>query len=84
MYRPHQARETLVLMMEEQIKEAKNDIEACERTTGAIKGLLSELETEGKQTTNDKPTLTRENATRDSRDEKEVKELWEMIHGNIE
>lgn len=45
-YRPHQARETLIRMMEEQVEARKQEIEGVDAMREKVRGLLGDLETE--------------------------------------
>ncbi|KAJ5666635.1 hypothetical protein N7462_011044 [Penicillium macrosclerotiorum] len=49
LYRPHQARESLIVMMEEQLERTKNEIQQMDKVKVDIEDLLSRLETEGRQ-----------------------------------
>lgn len=80
MYRPHQARETLILMMEEQIRGAEKEINECDRISTTIKDLLEELEKTGNADQVSKPKLGIEDASRDFKKETEVRDLWATIH----
>ncbi|KAI5284632.1 Mediator of RNA polymerase II transcription subunit 7 [Ascosphaera aggregata] len=48
MYRPHQARETFILMLEEQIRKSREEIEEMKRVEGNVEGVLRRLEEEGR------------------------------------
>jgi mediator of RNA polymerase II transcription subunit 7 len=47
MYRPHQARETLILRMEREIEEGRREIREMRGVMGKVDGVLRELEEEG-------------------------------------
>lgn len=49
LYRPHQARESLILMMEEQLDRSKEEIKQMDKVKADIESVLGQLETEGKQ-----------------------------------
>jgi mediator of RNA polymerase II transcription subunit 7 len=42
-YRPHQARESLIMMMEDQLERSKNEIEGIERMKMKVDGILKGL-----------------------------------------
>ena len=42
-YRPHQARETLILMMEDQVMKIKGETEAVRESVGRARGVVEEL-----------------------------------------
>ncbi|KAL8840755.1 MAG: hypothetical protein Q9170_001193 [Blastenia crenularia] len=43
-YRPHQARETLIHMMEEQVERCKSETKACKEACARVRGVLEEVE----------------------------------------
>ena len=47
LYRPHQARESLILMMEEQLDRTRQEIEEINRTKERVENLLQQLRIEG-------------------------------------
>lgn len=46
-YRPHQARETLILMMEEQVERVKGEVRGCEESVGRAKACVETLAGDG-------------------------------------
>ena len=89
LYRPHQARESLILMMEEQLQKAKDEIQEMDRVKGKVENFLKELEAEGREAVAGKPTTgAAEKATENSDGpgelktrESEVKMVWELLDG---
>lgn len=47
LYRPHQARESLILLMEEQLNRTKEEIQQMDKTKADIEGFLGQLRSEG-------------------------------------
>lgn len=47
LYRPHQARESLILLMEEQLNRTKDEIQQMDNTKAEIEGFLEQLRSEG-------------------------------------
>ncbi|KAJ5281748.1 hypothetical protein N7478_007120 [Penicillium angulare] len=47
LYRPHQARESLIMMMEEQLQRTKDEIKQMDKMKTDIEAALEELQTEG-------------------------------------
>ncbi|EEP76466.1 conserved hypothetical protein [Uncinocarpus reesii 1704] len=47
-YRPHQSRESLITMMEEQLEKAKEEIQEMDQMKACVERYLKELETEGR------------------------------------
>ncbi|EPS28323.1 hypothetical protein PDE_03269 [Penicillium oxalicum 114-2] len=48
LYRPHQARESLIMMMEEQLRRTKEEITKMDQVKMEIESLMDQLEAEGK------------------------------------
>lgn len=51
LYRPHQARESLIMMMEEQLARSREEIKQMDKIKADIENALDQLEAEGKQIT---------------------------------
>lgn len=49
LYRPHQARESLILMMEQQLQRSREEIQQMDKVRLEIESLLDQLQTEGGQ-----------------------------------
>ncbi|KAF7714471.1 Mediator of RNA polymerase II transcription subunit 7 [Penicillium ucsense] len=49
LYRPHQARESLIMMMEEQLKRTREEITKMDEVKSDIENLMNQLEAEGQQ-----------------------------------
>ncbi|KAJ5912213.1 Mediator of RNA polymerase II transcription subunit 7 [Penicillium subrubescens] len=47
LYRPHQARESLIMMMEEQLKRTREEIKQMDKVKADIESLMEQLEAEG-------------------------------------
>lgn len=47
LYRPHQARESLIMMMEDQLKRTREEIQQMDKVKSDIEGVLDQLRTEG-------------------------------------
>ncbi|KAK2809492.1 hypothetical protein FQN50_003760 [Emmonsiellopsis sp. PD_5] len=47
LYRPHQARESLIMMMEEQLERTREEIREMDRVKEKVQGFLEQLEAEG-------------------------------------
>jgi mediator of RNA polymerase II transcription subunit 7 len=48
LYRPHQARESLIMMMEEQLNHSRQEIERMDKVKAEIEGVLEQLQAEGR------------------------------------
>ena len=80
LYRPHQARESLIMMMEEQLDQTKEEIRDMDRVKGDIEGALEQLRAEGidadaalQSMENDKGTASTEQST------KENSLVWDLM-----
>ena len=49
LYRPHQARESLIMMMEEQLKRTKEEIQQMDKVKSEVEHVLDSLQTDGNQ-----------------------------------
>lgn len=47
LYRPHQARESLIMMMEEQLERTREEIQQMDKTKADIQSFLEQLGSEG-------------------------------------
>lgn len=47
LYRPHQARESLIMMMEEQLERSREEIKEMDKVKLEIEGMLDQLHAEG-------------------------------------
>ena len=47
LYRPHQARESLILLMEEQLNQTKAEIQQMDKTKAEIEAFLEQLQSQG-------------------------------------
>ena len=81
MYRPHQARETLIMMMEEQLEEGRKEMEECERVRGKVEESLKMMEGLG---LNAEGSGVRgvNGAVKDAKakEMEDTQSLWQMIH----
>lgn len=73
LYRPHQARESLIMMMEEQLDRTREEIRDMDKVKGDIEGALEQLKAEGidadaalQSMDNDKATASTEQSTENS------------------
>lgn len=84
-YRPHQARETLILMMEEQVKKIKGETEAVSESVGrareVVEGLGKGVDGEGKETRIGERESEREKRRRIG--EKKDKMVWEVLEREV-
>ena len=52
LYRPHQARESLILMMEKQLQKSREEIQQMDEMKGRVEEFLVKLRSEGHSTEN--------------------------------
>lgn len=86
LYRPHQARESLILMMEEQLSRTREEIQQMDKLKEEITGALEQLKKDGvdvdaapiEAPDNDtkKPNVSEEKAIEDTR------LVWELLDEN--
>lgn len=83
LYRPHQARESLVLMMEEQLDRTREEIEKIDRTKELIENLLKRLRTDGVDAASALPSrLMDSKSVGDLEDMalKEARQVWDLLN----
>lgn len=49
LYRPHQARESLIMMMEEQLNHSREEIKQMDKVKADIENVLEQLQAEGRR-----------------------------------
>jgi mediator of RNA polymerase II transcription subunit 7 len=81
MYRPHQARESLIAMMEAMVEDGRREMEKCERMKARIEEILEGLEERGKEMSGDEGEKeTGISSTAKGSDQGEnARQLWRMI-----
>lgn len=85
-YRPHQARETLIHMMEEQVERCKAETRACKDACERVRGVLEQTE-EGKGLI--QPVLGAEEKSQSKVEKdreskmKAEKRIWEVIEQEV-
>jgi mediator of RNA polymerase II transcription subunit 7 len=80
MYRPHQARETLIMMMEEQLEEGRREIEECERVKEKVEQSLMEIEELGKNIQTERRGINGVGGDSNAKESEEAQKLWQMIY----
>ena len=80
MYRPHQARETLIMMMEEQLEEGRREIEECERVKEKVEQSLMEIEELGKNIRTERRGINGVGGDSNVKESEEAQQLWQMIY----
>lgn len=80
LYRPHQARESLIMMMEEQLNHSREEIKQMDKVKADVESLLEQLQAEGRQAVpsaseedNDQAKILKEKADEHSR------LVWELL-----
>ncbi|BCS04671.1 mediator complex subunit MED7 [Aspergillus luchuensis] len=87
LYRPHQARESLIMMMEEQLSRTKGEIQQMDKLKAEITGVLERLEADG-IAAQSHPQQTDEDSKKDSETSQKTIEdaqlIWDLLDGKIE
>jgi mediator of RNA polymerase II transcription subunit 7 len=78
MYRPHQARETLIMMMEEQLEEGRREMEECERVKAKVEESLKTMEGLGLNAECSSVNGVAKDAK--AKETEDTQRLWQMIH----
>jgi mediator of RNA polymerase II transcription subunit 7 len=82
LYRPHQARESLILMMEEQLDRTREEIREMDRAKDRIEQLLQQVRSDGMDALAESQSATAE-ATKSAEFDKTVEEarqLWALLN----
>lgn len=80
LYRPHQARESLIMMMEEQLKRTKEEIKQMDKVKADIESLMEQLEAEGEgANAAERPEGTTESKVAAKRSVEDAQLLWDLL-----
>jgi mediator of RNA polymerase II transcription subunit 7 len=83
LYRPHQARESLILMMEEQLENARSEIQEMDGIKNRVEKLLDQLAVEGREVeASVQPRSTKGGDNGSELDQKtieEARQLWTLL-----
>lgn len=87
LYRPHQSRESLIAMMEEQLEKAREEIQEMDEMKARVETYLRELEAEGRNVsqgeeavgTVESNLLETETKPSEDQDEEIQEELWKLL-----
>ncbi|KAL8944067.1 MAG: hypothetical protein Q9211_000732, partial [Gyalolechia sp. 1 TL-2023] len=86
-YRPHQARETLIYMMEEQVERCKMETKACEEASQRVRRVLEEVEKGERLDQLDAGTAGLEKQSKSGNEEslrmKSESRVWEVIEQEV-
>lgn len=77
MYRPHQARENLIAMMEEQIVAGRGELEECDRLKGKVGEMMTQIKKGGGGMIEEEKRV--DPSKRVDREELKSQQLWEKI-----
>jgi mediator of RNA polymerase II transcription subunit 7 len=80
MYRPHQARETLIMMMEEQLDQGKKEMEECERVRKKVDESLREMEGFGRDSETEGNGVNGVGGEAKTKEVEDRQRLWQTIH----
>lgn len=87
LYRPHQARESLILMMEEQLETTRNQIQEMDDVKNRVETLLEQLTVEGLDAQKSMPSDSNDETKDlqfDSKTVEEARQLWELLKAEEE
>ncbi|OKL60873.1 Mediator of RNA polymerase II transcription subunit 7 [Talaromyces atroroseus] len=82
LYRPHQARESLILMMEEQLESTRNQIQEMDDVKNRVERLLEQLTAEGldaQQSISLESSDEAKSVEFDSKTVEEARQLWDLL-----
>ncbi|KAL4921498.1 mediator of RNA polymerase II transcription subunit 7 [Aspergillus aurantiobrunneus] len=86
LYRPHQARESLILMMEEQLSRTKDEIQQMDKLKEELRGVLDQLAAEGADVGSTIRPVVEDNkgAKPEGRVPEDSQLLWDLIDGKLD
>jgi mediator of RNA polymerase II transcription subunit 7 len=82
LYRPHQARESLILMMEEQLESTRNQIQEMDDVKNRVERLLEQLTAEGLDAQQSSSLESKDevnNVQFDRKTIEEARQLWDLL-----
>ncbi|KAL2001285.1 hypothetical protein VTN02DRAFT_1952 [Thermoascus thermophilus] len=85
LYRPHQARESLIMMMEEQLDRTREEIRQMDQVKEKVENILEQLRLEGLEADTATDSAKKETEKRTGPDEKTVEEarqIWDLLHAD--
>ncbi|KAJ5925012.1 Mediator complex subunit Med7 [Penicillium verhagenii] len=78
LYRPHQARESLIMMMEEQLERTKQEIKHMDKVKTDIEGALAEIQAEGSRISSTEESADLSNLE-SSRKAEDSRMIWDLL-----
>lgn len=84
-YRPHQARETLILMMEEQLQRSRAETEGIRQMKEKVEGILQDMAKDIDQAINSHGLIDQEEVGRGGKDAalREQRRVWETLRSEL-
>jgi mediator of RNA polymerase II transcription subunit 7 len=81
MYRPHQARESLIAMVEGMVEDGRREMEKCERMKERVEEVLEGLEKRGRETSGNEYEENAESAStpKEPHQDEYARRLWSMM-----
>ncbi|CAG8283232.1 unnamed protein product [Penicillium olsonii] len=80
LYRPHQARESLIMMMEEQLKHSREEIKQMDKVKADIEGVLEQLQAESRSmATNESGDTNDQTNTSKVKADAHSQLIWELL-----
>lgn len=83
LYRPHQARESLIMMMEEQLARSREEIKQMDKVKADIEGVLERLQTEGSHTATAQPSNASQLKEQDRKADSDSRLIWDLLDQEI-
>ncbi|RAH43650.1 mediator complex subunit MED7 [Aspergillus brunneoviolaceus CBS 621.78] len=85
LYRPHQARESLIMMMEEQLNRTKQEVEEMDKLKAEITGVLERLEADGQaaQASAQADKDSKQSLATDEQAVEDAKLVWDLLDEKI-
>lgn len=84
LYRPHQARESLIMMMEEQLQRSKDEIDQMDKVKAEIESALEQMQVQGRETKSAKAPAEKSSVSnKDSQEAEDARQMWDILDKEI-
>ena len=82
-YRPHQARETLILMMEEQLETVRGETRSVKDSVERARGVMQGLEKQAQDQDRMADGKDAESNRRKNMEERKTRRIWEILEREV-
>ncbi|KAJ5670976.1 Mediator complex subunit Med7 [Penicillium longicatenatum] len=83
LYRPHQARESLIMMMEEQLERTRQEIKQMDKVKADIENVLEDIQAEGSRLSSADQSADASSLVSASRKAEDSRMVWDLLEKEI-